>query len=246
MTTVLLADDHQVVRQALRHLVDRESDLKVVGEAGDGAHALELAARLEPDVLVANLALSGPGGSELVSEARRRVPQTKIVVLSPRNAAVEEAGRSLRAGALGYVAREATAADLVRAVRSAAKGKRHLAPALSERAVDAAVERASGNGKGPVEMLTRRERLILQLSAEGNTCAEIAARLDISRRTVETHRANMLRKLRLRGQSAVVRFALEHGVVSLEGVGNRGARRRAKPAAKRRAKPAARKSPRRR
>ena len=134
----------------------------------------------------------------------------------------------------------------MRAVRSAARGKRHLAPALSERAVDAAVERAAGNGKAPVDLLTRRERLILQLSAEGNTCAEIASRLDISRRTVETHRANMLRKLRLRGQSAVVRFALEHGVVNLDGVGNRGARRRSKPTAKRRAKPAARKSPRRR
>jgi DNA-binding NarL/FixJ family response regulator len=243
---VLLAEDHQVVRQALRHLVDRESDLKVVGEAGDGAQALELAARLKPDVLVANLSLPGPGGSELVSEARRRTPQTKVVVLSPRTGGVEEAGRTLHAGALGYVAREATAADLVRAVRSAAKGKRHVAPALSERAVDAAVERAAGNGKGPVETLTRRERLILQLSAEGNTCAEIAQRLAISRRTVETHRANMLRKLRLRGQSAVVRFALEHGVVTLEGVGNRGARRRTKPAAKSRAKTPVRRAARRR
>lgn len=230
MTTIVLAEDHQVVRQALRLLLEAEGDFQVVGEAADGLQALELVGKVKPEVLVADIILPGLSGIEVTREVKRKWPDVKVVVLS-MHANEAYVVKALRHGALGYVVKESGASDLIRAIRSASKGKRYLSPPLSEKSVESYMEKVQEETRDLYDTLTRRERLILQLSAEGHTCADIAERLSISRRTVETHRANMLRKLRLRGQTAVVRFALQRGVVTLDAIRNRPARKRRKAAA---------------
>ncbi len=215
-TTIVLADDHAIVRQGLRALLEAEPDLAVVGEAGDGLEALRLVERLAPAVLVADVMMPGLNGLQVTREIQRHWPRTRVVILSmyANEAYVLEA---LRSGAAGYVLKEAGATDLVRAVREAAAGGRYLSPPLSERAIEAYVERARAAPPDPYDTLTTREREILQLTTEGLSSTLVAARLSISPRTVETHRANLMRKLNLRRQADLVRYAFEKGIVPVEG-----------------------------
>ena len=214
-TTIVLADDHGIVRQGLRALLEAEPDLAVVGEAGDGLEALRLVERLAPAVLVADVMMPGLTGLQVTREIQRRWPRTRVVILSmyANEAYVLEA---LRSGAAGYVLKEAGATDLVRAVREAAAGGRYLSPPLSERAIEAYVERAQATPPDPYDTLTTREREILQLTADGLSSPLVAERLAISPRTVETHRANLMRKLNLRRQADLVRYALERLIVPVE------------------------------
>jgi len=213
--TVLLADDHAVVRLGLRALIEDESDLALVGEAGDGLEVLPMVERLRPDVLVLDLIMPGLNGLEILREIPRRAPHTRVVVLSmhANEAYVLEA---LRHGAMGYVLKGSNAAELVRAVRSAAAGQRYLSPPLSERSLDAYAQQAQSPQPDLYESLTAREREVLHLAAEGHTSTEIAKRLFISPRTVETHRSNLMRKLGLETQTELVRYALRRGIVPLE------------------------------
>jgi DNA-binding NarL/FixJ family response regulator len=210
--TVVLAEDHQVVRQGLRALLDTEPELSVVGEAADGLEAIGLVERLKPDVLIVDVMMPSLGGLEVTRRVRQRYPHTRVVVLSmyANEAYVLEA---LRNGASGYVLKEASAADLVQAVRRAAQGRPYLSPPLSERAIEAYVERAGTGALDLYETLTAREREVLHLAARGLSNPEIAARLSISPRTAETHRANILRKLRLQGQTELVRYAVQRGIL---------------------------------
>jgi two-component system response regulator NreC len=215
MTTIVLADDHHVVRQGLRSLLDAEPDFSVVGETGDGVEAAQLAERLRPDVLVLDLMMPGLNGLEVTRQVSQRSPQTRVVILSmhANEAHVLEA---LRAGAVAYVLKESTSAELVRAVREAVAGRRYLSPPLSERAIEAYMQKAESVALDPYETLTAREREVLYLVAEGHTNAEIADRLFISRRTVETHRANLMRKLDLRTQTDLISYALRRGILPME------------------------------
>ena len=215
-TTIVLADDHGIVRQGLRVLLEAEPDLVVVGEAADGLEAVRLVERLQPAVLVADVMMPGLSGLEVTREVGRRFPHTRVVILSmyANEAYVLEA---LRSGAAGYVLKEAGATDLVRAVREAAAGGRYLSPPLSERAIEAYVERAQAAPPDPYDTLTTREREVLQLTTEGLSSTLVAERLSISPRTVETHRANLMRKLNLRRQADLVRYAFEKGIVPVEG-----------------------------
>ncbi|HKI33814.1 MAG TPA: response regulator transcription factor [Gemmataceae bacterium] len=214
MTTILLADDHNVVRQGLRALLEAEPDFSVVGEAADGLEALKLVERFSPNVLILDLKMPGLNGLEVVRQTRQRRPETRIVVLSMYGdeAHVLEA---LRHGATAYVVKGATAADLIRGVREAVAGRHYLSPPLSEHAVEAYFARAEEAALDVYDTLTPREREVLQLAAEGLTNAEIAARLSISPRTAETHRGNLMRKLNLRTQTDLIRFALRRGIVTL-------------------------------
>jgi two-component system response regulator NreC len=214
VTTIVLADDHHVVRQGLRSLLEAEPDFSVVGEAGDGLEAAQLIECLRPDVLVLDLMMPGLNGLEVTRQVSQRSPRTHVVILSmhPNEAYVLEA---LRAGAAAYVLKESTSAELVRAVREAVAGWRYLSPPLSERAIEAYMQRAESAVLDPYETLTAREREIL-LAAEGHTNAEIADRLFISRRTVETHRANLMRKLGLRTQTDLISYALRQGILPME------------------------------
>jgi two-component system, NarL family, response regulator NreC len=227
--TIVLADDHQVMRQGLRALLDAEPGLSVVGEAADGADALGLVERLQPDVLVVDVMMPGLGGLEVTRRVRPRSSGTQVVVLSmyANEAYVLEA---LRNGACGYVLKEASATELVHAVRGAAQGRRYLSPPLSERAIEAYVERTRAGTVDPHETLTPREREVLYLAAQGHSNPEIAARLSISPRTAEAHRAHVLRKLGLHGQTDLVRYALRRGVLPAEP--DRGLARPARPGAR--------------
>jgi DNA-binding NarL/FixJ family response regulator len=213
--TILLVDDHQVVRQGLRALLKGESDLQVVGEAGDGLQAIQMVERLKPNVLVLDLMMPGVNGLEVTRQVHQRFPDTRIIVLSmhANEAYVLEA---LRNGAIGYVLKETGITDLVHAVREALAGRRYLSPPLSARAIDSYIQKAQAAELDPYETLTTREREVLQLAAQGLTNAEVAGRLSISPRTAETHRANVMHKLGLETQIDLIRFALKRGILPME------------------------------
>lgn len=213
MITILLADDHEVVRNALRRLLEDEPDFDVLAEAGDGDTALELVSTLRPDVLIVDVMMPGLNGLEVAQQINQLSIETRVVVLSMYSADAYVA-RALSNGALGYVLKSASTASLVRAVREAAAGERYLSPPLSEQAVEAYLERAKRTSLNPYENLTARERQVLRFIADGLTSSEIAERLHISRRTVETHRANLMHKLDLDNQAAVVRYVVEHELLS--------------------------------
>ncbi len=215
MTTIVLAEDHHIVRQGLHILLQAERDFSIIGETGDGLEAVQLVERLHPDVLVLDLMMPSLNGLEVTRQVTKRSPQTRIIILSmhANEAYVREA---LRNGAAGYVLKESSAADLVQAVREAIAGRRYLSPPLSERAIDAYVQKAEAATLDVYDTLTTREREVLHLVAEGNTIGTIASRLFISPRTVETHRTNLMRKLSLRTSAELVRYALQRGLLPLE------------------------------
>jgi DNA-binding NarL/FixJ family response regulator len=213
MTRILLADDQQVVRQALRCLLERESDLHVVGETSDGLEILPLVAQLEPDVLLTDVAMPGLYGLEVTRRVRELAPATGVVILS-RYASEWYVTEALRRGALGYVVKHSDVADLLRAVRTVARGRRYLGVPLSDDPIDVWMARASRSTSDPYDTLTDREHEILQLVAEGHSATAMARRLAISARTAEAHRANVMRKLRLRNQAALIRYALSRGILA--------------------------------
>ena len=213
--TLMLADDHQIVRQGLLALLKTEPDFRLVGEAADGLEAVRLAERVQPDVLVLDLMLPGLAGTDVARQVARRSPRTRTVILSMHSneAYVLEA---LRAGASAFVLKEAGAEELVKAVREAAAGRRYFSPPLSEPAIGAYLRQVEGSPLDPYHTLTTRERQVLHMTAEGQSGAEIARRLYISARTVESHRTNLMRKLDIHNQKELVRYAMERGLLPRE------------------------------
>ena len=212
MISVVLSDDHPVVRRGLRVLLEAEPDMRVAGEAGDGSETLKAVEKLQPHILILDLMMPGVGGLEVTRQVAQRSPTTRVVILSmySSEAYVFEA---LRNGARGYVLKDAQAGELVRAVREVVAGRRYLGSPLSERAIAAYLERAKSAPEVPIAGLTTRERETLYLAAEGRSCVEIAARLGISPRTAETHRAHLMQKLGLCNQTELVRFAIRQGIL---------------------------------
>lgn len=206
--TLLLADDHQIVRQGLRAILEVEPDLTLVGEAAKGEEAVQLVEKLQPDVLVLDLMLPDVNGLEVTRRVSAKSPRTRIVILSmhANEAYIVEA---LRAGATAYVLKESSATELVQAIHEVAAGKRFLSSTISERAISEYMQKAEGAPLDPYHTLTSREREVLQLTADGLSGNEISERLHISPRTVETHRANLMRKLRVRNQKELIRYALQ-------------------------------------
>ena len=215
MITIVLADDHHVVRQGLRALLEGESGFSVVGEASDGIETVKMIERLRPNVLLLDLMMPGLSGLEVTRQVCQRCPQTRTLILSmhANEAYVLEA---LRNGATGYVLKDASSADLIQAVHEVAAGRRYLSPPLSERAIEAYAEKAKAAPLDSYETLTTREREVFQLAAQGLGNPEIASRLGVSPRTVETHRANLMRKLSLHSQTELVRYALRRGILPTE------------------------------
>jgi two-component system response regulator NreC len=206
-TTVVLADDHAVMRSGLRLLLDAEPDLEVVAVAGDVAETLRVVAGHKPDVLI--LDLNMPGGPSLaaIPELRERSPGTQIVVLTMQREPAY-AREALRAGAIGYVLKAAADTELVEAVRAAAQGRGYLNPELAASAVASALPE-----RGEPGHLSERELEILVFIAHGHTNPEIAAQLVISVRTVESHRLHILQKLQRSSRAELVRYALDHGLI---------------------------------
>jgi DNA-binding NarL/FixJ family response regulator len=213
--TIILADDHHVVRQAIRKLLETEPGFQVIAEAPDGLKALDLALKHKPDVLVLDLMMPGLGGMEVTRQVVKRQPHTRVVILSMHmnEAHVLEA---LRSGVHGYVRKDATAPDLIKAIRDVADGHLYLSPPFSDQAIEAYRQRAAEAAADPYERLTAREREVLHLAAEGLGNVEMAARLGISPRTAETHRAHVMRKLGLKRVTDLVRFALKRGLLPLD------------------------------
>jgi len=210
---ILIADDHQIFREGLRLLLEAKPGFSVVGEASDGLQALELAERLRPDVMIVDVSLPGLTGIEVVRLLRLRSPQTRAIVLSS-HADESYVLDALRHGAAGYVLKHFSTEDLIQAIREAIAGRHYLSPPLSALAIDAYVEKARSAGGDSYDSLTTREREILQLTAEGCSATAIAARLCISSRTAESHRANMMRKLGLHNHAGVIRYALQRGILA--------------------------------
>jgi DNA-binding NarL/FixJ family response regulator len=214
--TVLLADDHPIVRQGLRHLLEAEPDLRVAGEASDGLEAVQLAEKLKPNVLVVDMMMPGLNGLEVIRQVKRRSPKTCCIVLSMQSADVYVV-EALKAGALGYILKDTGPGELVNAVQQVLQGQHYLSPRLSERLINVFIQTADELPPDPYETLTDREREVLQMAAEGMTSAEIAKRLSISPRTAELHRGRMMEKLGLHKQTDLIRYALKRGILSMDG-----------------------------
>ena len=214
-TSIVLADDHAVVRQGLRALLEAEPGLKVVGEAADGITAVDLVEQLRPTVLVVDIMMPGLGGLDVTQRVtRRRSRKTKVVILSMHS---DEAYRikALQNGALAYVRKDAGAGELIQAIQAAAGGHHHFNPPFSEQSIEQYRNEADKPRVDPYETLTPREREIFHLTAEGLSQPEIAERLFIDVRTVETHRRHIHRKLGVHGQADIVRIALARGILPL-------------------------------
>jgi DNA-binding NarL/FixJ family response regulator len=209
---VVLAEEYQILRQGVKALLRSETDLHVVGEASTGVEALRAVERFQPAVLVLNLTIPEPNGLEVTQRVARISPRTRVVILS-RSADEGDAAAAVGAGASGYLGKEASAANLIQAIRAAAGGRRYLSPPFSEQALAAHSRKVATAPLDPLSLLTPREREVLRLTAEGSSGVEVAERLFISPRTVETHRANVMRKLALRNQRELVRFAVEQGIL---------------------------------
>jgi two-component system response regulator NreC len=213
--TILLADDHHVMRQGLRMLLDAQEDFRVIAEAGDGLEAVKLTERLKPHVLIVDLMMPGINGLEVARQVSHHSPQTRIIILSMygNEPYVLEA---LKNGAAGYVLKDTNAAELLRAVHEVVAGRRYLSPPLSEHAMEAYLQKAQDAVLDLYDTLTTREREVLQLAAEGHTNADIAATLGVSPRTVETHRAHLMHKLELHTQADLIRYALKRGILPMD------------------------------
>jgi len=203
---ILLVDDHAVLRSGLRLLLEREDGLEPVGEAGTAEDALRALPRLRPDVVVMDIEMPGAGGIAGAAGIRERAPDARILVLSMHDTA-DDVRRAFDAGADGYLPKAAADEDLVRAIRAVAAGERYVHPSLG-----AAL--AAPAPAGPVEDLTEREREVLRLLALGHTNQEIAERLFVSVRTVESHRAHVMAKLRVSTRAGLVRAALDAGLLA--------------------------------
>jgi two-component system response regulator NreC len=209
MATIVVADDHNMIRQGLRALLSAQPDFEVVGEAGDGVEAVREAERLQPDVLVLDMIMPGFSGIEVIRRLNKRPLACAIVVLSMYGADgyVKEA---IKSGAKGYILKKDSVEELTSAIREVLAGRHYISPSLTRKVIDSYA--GINQKRDPYDTLTAREREVLHMVAAGNTSTQISVKLFISRRTVEFHRANMMNKLRLRSQQALARYCLEAGI----------------------------------
>ncbi|HET7672701.1 MAG TPA: response regulator transcription factor [Burkholderiales bacterium] len=209
---ILIADDHGVVAEGLKHLIEAQSDLQVLAIVPDGREAVRVAREVQPDVVLMDLSMPELNGADATRAILERDPKCKVIVLS-MYAEREYVRRALKAGAAGYVVKRSAAKEVVDAIRAVHAGQRYLSP----RVADVVIDDYAGDGKGDLlERLSAREREVLQLLAEGRTGAEIAARLSLSQKTVETYRARLVEKLGIRDVAGLVKFAIQRGLVSLD------------------------------
>jgi DNA-binding NarL/FixJ family response regulator len=209
---LLLVDDHALVRAGIRSLLEKMPEVEVVAEAGDGRTALELAREHRPDVVLMDLAMSELNGLEATARLKKELPETKVVILS-MHTNEEYVVQALRAGAAGYLVKDAAAVELQVGLRTVARGERYLSPSISPEAIAAYEARAAN---GPTAHLTPRQREILQLIAEGKNTKEIAYTLGVSVKTVETHRALLMVRLKIFDVPGLVRYAMRIGLVQGE------------------------------
>lgn len=212
---ILLVDDHAIVRQGLRSLLEAEPNFKVVDEAGNGLEALEKVKKLKPDVAILDLMMPNLNGLEVARQLNKLSLRTKIIILSM----YEDEGFVLEAlgnGASGYVLKDSDSSDLIHAINEVTSGRRYLSPPLSDRAISAYQQFAKVGTFDKYDILTAREREVFQLTVEGLTHSEIAAKLGISTRTAETHRSNLMNKLEIHSKADLIRYAIKRGIIPMD------------------------------
>lgn len=213
---VLLADDHVLVRAGLRALLATFPGVSVVAETGDGREAVEQVTAMGPNIVLMDIGLPGLNGIEATARIVKEHPQVRVVILS-MHANEEYIHQALQAGAAGYLLKDAAPAELDLALRAVARGETYLSPAISKRVVEDYLAQApAGRGGAAAQVLTARQREILQLIAEGKTTKQIAALLGVSIKTVETHRADLMERLGIHDLAGLVRYALREGLARPE------------------------------
>ncbi len=211
---IVLVDDHKLVRAGIRALLQQVEGLEVIGEADDGRDGVEVAERLQPDVVLMDISMKGLNGIDAAAQLRRRNPAVKIVMLS-MHAAEEQVARSLHAGANGYVVKDGAVEELESAIDAVQRGETYVSPVVSRSVVDRLLRTAPGTPT-PLSLLTPRQKEILQLIAEGRSTKEIAHLLTLSIKTVETHRAQLMQRVGIRDVPGLVRYALRAGLIQAD------------------------------
>lgn len=219
---VFLTDDHAVVRDGLKMLLEARADIIVVGSVGDGRTALRRIPELAPHIVIMDISMPGLDGVEATMQLQRSCPDVKVIILSVHSTS-EHIFRALRAGARGYLVKESAGDEVVDAVYAVRSGRYYFSQTIADKVVGHFLEKRRGqSGISPLELLSSREREVLCLLAEGRTNQEIAAELFISVKTVETYRSRMMQKLGIRDFASLVKFAIRHGLATLDESGNSG------------------------
>ena len=212
---ILIADDHRLVREGIKALLESQPDIEIVGEASDGHETIKRTKELQPDIVLMDITMPNLNGLEATRTIKRKYPNTKVLILT-MHLNDEYIFQSLQLGASGYLLKENAAEDLLNAIRSVQEGHSYLSPSISKAVIDAYLrKRITGKGGSAFEILTAREREILQLIAEGSTNKEIGKKLFISTKTVEAHRAHIMKKLDIHEVARLVKFAIKKGLVDL-------------------------------
>jgi len=209
---LLLVDDHLLIRASLRSLLAEFSGTEVVAEASDGREAIEMVGQHQPDVVLMDISMAGLNGLEATRLIRKEYPHVQVIVLS-MHAGERQVLQALRAGAGGYILKEAAPRELELAIESVARGKLFLSPGISRQVIDVFLGQMGGQAD-PLDQLTPRQREILQLIAEGHSSKQIAHRLDASVKTIESHRASLMERLDIHDIAGLVRYAIRQGLVS--------------------------------
>jgi DNA-binding NarL/FixJ family response regulator len=209
---VMIADDHALVREGISAFLRMSSDIEVVGEASDGLEALEVAREINPDVILMDIAMPRLGGLEATIELKKICPNTKILIVTQYNDK-EYVNRLLKAGVSGYILKRSAGTDLIAAIKAVSRGEFYLCPALASDVIDGYLGKKEITVEEPYERLTDREKQVLKLIAEGYTHKEIADMLNISAKTVIAHQTNLTEKLGISSRSALIRFALQKGII---------------------------------
>lgn len=213
---VLLVDDHQLVREGLKILIESSDNIRVIGEASDGRSAIRMLRDLEPDVIVMDISMKGLNGIEATRQISEMYPACKVLILS-MHATAEYIHQAFKAGASGYLLKESAGQEVVEAISKVNKGRKYLSYRLSETvAEDMVHDQKSLNSGGPIQSLSPREREILQMVVEGRSSAEIADILFLSVKTIETYRSRLMKKLDTPNIPSLVKFAIKHGITPLE------------------------------
>jgi len=212
---VVVADDHTILRQGIKALLDNQEEIEVVGEAKDGREAIKAIEELSPDVILMDIAMPGLNGLEATRRIKKKFPKTKVVVLT-MHTNEEYIFQILNAGADGYLVKETAFQDLISAINSVHRGEAFMSPSISKKVMTDYIQRAQGEERVGFDTLTTREREILQLVAEGNSNKKIAEVLFISPKTVETHRAHIMDKLNIHDRAGLIKYAIRKGMINLD------------------------------
>ena len=215
MTRVLLADDHKILRQGLRTLLEQEEDIHIVGEADNGRSSVKLAGELSPDVIIMDVAMPDLNGIDATRRITEAEPKARVLALSMHSDGRYVKGM-LQAGARGYILKDCAAEELTRAVRIVMAGQVYVSPGVTGTIVDDYLRQLSATQVDEVATLTYREREVLQLLAEGGSTADIAGELHVSVKTIETHRKHIMDKLNLRSIAELTKYAIREGITTLD------------------------------